>query len=78
MVALGLGGFAANLFVDYEFLIAPGGDYGLGTVNWSDISAISGLIFLIGIVVLGAAIYFAHRMKRGINYATIFAQIPPE
>ena len=78
MVALGLGGFAANLFVDYEFLIAPGGDYGLGTVNWSDISAISGLIFLIGIVVLGAVIYFAHRMKRGINYATIFAQIPPE
>ena len=78
MVILGLGGFAANLFVDYEFLIAPGGDYGLATVNWSDISAISGLIFLIGIVVLGVVIYYAHRMRRGINYATIFAQIPPE
>ncbi len=81
MVILGLAGFGANLFVDYEFLIAPGGDYGLASVNFSSstlLSDISGLLFLVGIVILGAIIYYAHRMRRGINYATIFAQIPPE
>ncbi len=76
MVVLGLGGFAANLFVDYEFLIAPGGDYSLSSAK--TLSDISGLIFLIAIVILGAIIYYAHRMRRGISYATIFAQIPPE
>ncbi len=78
MVVLGLAGFGANLFLDYEFAIASGGDLSLSTVNWSDLSAISGLIALIGIVAIGALVYFAHKMRRGINYATIFAQIPPE
>ena len=81
MVALGMAGFIANLFVDYEFAVAPGGDFGLATVNWSSSTLffdIFPLFFMIILAVVGVVIYFYHRTRRGINYSTIFAQIPPE
>jgi len=81
MVALGMAGFIANLFVDYEFAVAPGGDFGLATVNWSSSTLffdIFPLFFMIILAVVGVVIYFYHRRRRGINYSTIFAQIPPE
>ena len=81
MVLLGAAGFAANLFVDYEFAIAPGGDFGLGTVNWTSPTLffdIFPFFFMIILAVVGVLIYYVHRMRKGISYATIFAQIPPE
>jgi len=81
MVLIGIGGFAANLVVDYFFAVAPGGDFGLGSINWSSPTLFNDLfavIFTIIVAVLGIVVYFVHRHRRGINYSTIFAQIPPE
>src|SRR5229473_2570656 len=81
MVLIGIGGFAANLVVDYFFAVAPGGDFGLGSINWSSPTLFNDLfavIFTIIVAVLGIVVYFVHRNRRGINYSTIFAQIPPE
>jgi len=81
MVLIGIGGFAANLVVDYFFAVAPGGDFGLGSINWSSPTLFSDLfavIFTIIVAVLGIVVFFVHRNRRGINYSTIFAQIPPE
>jgi amino acid transporter len=81
MVLIGIGGFAANLVVDYFFVVAPGGDFGLGSINWSSPTLFNDLfavIFTIIVAVLGVIVYFVHRHRRGINYSTIFAQIPPE
>jgi heme/copper-type cytochrome/quinol oxidase subunit 2 len=81
MVLIGIGGFAANLVVDYFFAVAPGGDFGLGSINWSSPTLFNDLfavIFTIVVAVLGIVVYFVHRNRRGINYSTIFAQIPPE
>jgi len=36
------------------------------------------VIFTIIVAVLGIVVFFVHRNRRGINYSTIFAQIPPE
>jgi len=81
MVLIGIGGFAANLVVDYFFAVAPGGDIGLGSINWSSPTLFNDLfavIFTIIVAVLGIVVFFVHRNRRGINYSTIFAQIPPE
>jgi APA family basic amino acid/polyamine antiporter len=81
MVLIGIGGFAANLVVDYFFAVAPGGDFGLGSINWSSTTLFNDLfavIFTIIVAVLGIVVYFVHSHRRGINYSTIFAQIPPE
>ena len=81
MVLIGIGGFAANLVVDYFFAVAPGGDFGLGSINWSSPTLFNDLfavIFTIIVAVLGIVVFFVHRNRRGINYSTIFAQIPPE
>ena len=81
MVLIGIGGFAANLVVDYFFAVAPGGDFGLGSINWSSPTLFNDLfavIFTIIVAILGIVVFFAHRNRRGINYSTIFAQIPPE
>jgi basic amino acid/polyamine antiporter, APA family len=74
MVLLGLAGFGANLFVDYEFGVAPGGDFAIGSSSpvWYAI------IFAVSVAVLGLVIFYVHRLRKGISYATIFAQIPPE
>ena len=81
MLALGLAGFGANLFVDYEFVWPQGSDFGLSQINWASstlLSDISAVIFTIVVAILGVVVYYIHRMRRGINYSTIFAQIPPE
>jgi amino acid transporter len=74
MVGLGLAGFIANLTVDYIFAFAKYGDFELSQAT-PDYYAIS---FMIGVVVVGLAVYYIHRLRKGINYSTIFAQIPPE
>jgi len=81
MLILGLAGFGANLFVDYEFVWPQGSDFALSQVNWASstlLSDISAVIFTIVVAILGIVVYYVHRMRRGINYSTIFAQIPPE
>src|SRR5438876_6170809 len=81
MLILGLAGFGANLFVDYEFVWPQGSDFGLSQINWASstlLSDISAVIFTIVVAILGVVVYYIHRMRRGINYSTIFAQIPPE
>jgi hypothetical protein len=74
MVILGLAGFIGNLYVDYVFAFAKYGDFELSQPS-PDTYAI---IFMIGVAITGVAIYFVHRLRKGINYSTIFTQIPPE
>ena len=74
MVALGILGFVANLTVDYIFVFAKYGDFELSQAN-PDTYAI---VFTIIVAAIGVVVFYAHRMRRGINYSTIFAQIPPE
>ena len=74
MVVLGILGFVANLTVDYIFVFAKYGDFELSQAS-PDTYAI---VFTIIVAALGVVVFYAHRMRRGINYSTIFAQIPPE
>jgi amino acid transporter len=74
MLTLGILGFAANLTVDYIFAFAKYGDFELSQAS-PDTYAI---IFFFAVAVVGVVVYYAHRLRRGINYSTIFAQIPPE
>src|SRR5438128_5410546 len=74
MLTLGILGFAANLTVDYIFVFAKYGDFELSQAS-PDTYAI---IFFFAVAVVGVVVYYAHRLRRGINYSTIFAQIPPE
>ena len=74
MVGIGIAGFGANLVVDGFFGLAPGGDFAI----LSSSPATSAIIFAIAVAVLGVAIFYIHRMRKGIAYSTIFAQIPPE
>src|SRR3989449_3979249 len=74
MLTLGILGFAANLTVDYIFVFAKYGDFELSQAS-PDTYAI---IFFFAVAVIGVVVYYAHRLRRGINYSTIFAQIPPE
>jgi basic amino acid/polyamine antiporter, APA family len=74
MVLLGLAGFGANLFVDYEFGVAPGGDFAIASSS----PVTYAIIFALAVAVLGVVIFYVHRMRKGIAYSTIFAQIPPE
>ncbi len=74
MVILGILGLAANLSVDYIFAFAKYGDFELSQPS-PDTYAI---IFFFAVAVIGVVVYYVHRLRRGINYSTIFAQIPPE
>jgi len=74
MVLLGLAGFGANLFVDYEFGVAPGGDFAIASSS----PVTYAIIFALAVAILGVVIFYVHRMRKGIAYSTIFAQIPPE
>lgn len=79
MVIIGLAGLGANLFIDYELLTAPAGDFALtsytGTNPLVDLWA---LWFTIIIAVVGMLLYLYYRRVAKANYTTIFAQIPPE
>jgi len=74
MVVLGILGFAANLTVDYIFVFAKYGDFELSQAS-PDTYAI---VFTIIVAAIGVVVFYAHKLRRGINYSTIFAQIPPE
>src|SRR3989449_4282453 len=74
MVLLGVLGFVANLTVDYIFVFAKYGDFELSQAT-PDTYAI---VFTVIVAAIGVVVFYAHRMRRGINYSTIFAQIPPE
>jgi amino acid transporter len=74
MVGIGIAGFAANLVVDGFFGLAPGGDFAILSSS-PDTSAI---VFAVSVAVLGIVIFYIHRLRKGIAYSTIFAQIPPE
>jgi len=74
MVVLGILGFVANLTVDYIFVFAKYGDFELSQAS-PDTYAI---VFTIIVAAIGVVVFYSHRMRRGINYSTIFAQIPPE
>jgi hypothetical protein len=74
MVLLGLFGLVANLTVDYIFAFAKYGDFELSQAS-PDTYAI---IFTVAVAIIGVVVFYIHRLRRGINYSTIFAQIPPE
>lgn len=74
MVILGIAGLIANLTVDYVFVFAKYGDFELSQAS-PDYYAIW---FTLIVAVIGVVVFYLHRMRRGINYSTIFAQIPPE
>lgn len=74
MLLLGVLGFAANLSVDFIFAYAKYGDFELSQPS-PDYYAI---YFMIGVIAIGLVVYFVHRLRKGINYSTIFTQIPPE
>ncbi len=84
MIILGLAGFAANLVIDGFLLFAPatgGGDFDLlqiGRKVSDPLLDLWGLWFTIIIAVVGALIYLYYKRVAKANYATIFAQIPPE
>jgi hypothetical protein len=81
MVILGLAGFGANLFIDFELLFAQAGDFNIGGQNWVSSTLLVdqwALWFTIILGVVGALIYLYYKRVAKANYATIFTQIPPE
>ena len=63
MVAIGVAGVVANLFLDYIIVTAE------GSTAW----------VLVFFGVIGAAIYLYYKFaKKDVDYSTIFAEIPPE
>lgn len=78
MVILGLAGVIANLFIDYELLFAPAGDFALGAPKTDLLVDLWALWFTLIIAVVGGLIYLYYKRVAKANYATIFAQIPPE
>ena len=79
MIGLGVAGFIANLVIDYVLLFASkGGSFDLFSAKTDLLVDLWALWFTVILAVIGIALYFVHRMRPGINYSTIFAQIPPE
>ncbi len=82
-VVVGLVAFVGNLFLDWIFLFAPAGSYNLAAIPTASDPFIAGfgLWFTIGLLVLGALIYAYYRYRAkttGVDFTTIFTQIPPE
>jgi len=82
MVGLGVAALGANLYLDWLLLTAPGGSFDLlqiGRAVTNPLIDLWSLWFtMIILPVIGIALYLVHRMRPGVNYSTIFAQIPPE
>lgn len=78
MVLLGAAGFVANLVLNGFLLFAPAGSFALAAPKADLLVDLWALWFTMILAVIGIVLYMAHRMRPGINYATIFAQIPPE
>ncbi len=83
MVLLGAAGFVANLIIDGFLLFAPApaGDFDLlqiGRQVTNPLVDLWALWFTIIVALVGAMIYLYYKQVSKANYATIFAQIPPE
>jgi APA family basic amino acid/polyamine antiporter len=81
VLVIGAAGFIANLYLDYLLLFAPQGDFALGSFpSLSDkFFGEFALWFTIILVVIGALIYVTYKAtSKGVNYSTIFTEIPPE
>jgi hypothetical protein len=71
------------LYLDYTFLFAPSGSFNLGALpSAPDVGLpFLGLWFSIAMIILGALIYGYYRYRArttGVDYTTIFTEIPPE
>lgn len=80
LVALGLAALIANLYFDWVFLTAPAGAYDLLGPGFASYG-VQGLAFVISLALIGAVVYAYYRGRAkttGIDYTTIFTQIPPE
>jgi len=83
MLIVGLVAFVGNLYLDWVFLSSPAGSFNLsGLPGAADLfSAGFALWFSIGLLILGALIfgyYKARARATGVDYGTIFTEIPPE
>lgn len=83
IVIIGVVAFIGNLYLDYAFLFSPKGSFNLGALPMSKDPFTDGfaLWFTIFLVVLGGLIYGFYKMKgrtTGVDYSTIFTEIPPE
>jgi hypothetical protein len=78
VATIGFAGFAANLALDYMILTASQDSYNIlspTSDNWFAIG------FSLLLTLIGACVYAYYRWgptKKGTDYQTIFAQIPPE
>jgi amino acid transporter len=82
-VIVGVIALLGNLFLDWVFLYAPTGSYNLGALPSAKDPFTAGfaLWFTILLLVIGALIYGYYRYRAkttGVDYTTIFTQIPPE
>ncbi len=83
MIMLGAAGFAANIVIDGFLLLAPApaGNFDLlqiGRQVTNPIVDLWALWFTIIVALVGALIFMYYKQVSKANYATIFAQIPPE
>jgi amino acid transporter len=83
VVIIGLVAFVGNLYLDYAFLFASAGSFNLAALPSSADPFTAGfaLWFTIFLIVVGAAIYGYYKLRAkttGVDYGTIFTEIPPE
>jgi APA family basic amino acid/polyamine antiporter len=83
IVIIGIVAFVGNLYLDYAFLFSPKGSFNLAALPTSSDPFTAGfaLWFTIFLVVLGGLIYGFYKMRArttGVDYSTIFTEIPPE
>lgn len=83
VVIIGLVAFVGNLYLDYAFLFASAGSFNLAALPSSSdpFSAGFALWFTIFLIVVGALIYGYYKLRAkttGVDYGTIFTEIPPE
>ncbi len=78
LLTIGIIAFVGNLFLDYNFLTSPYGSYDL---LHPSVSGGINLGFGLGVILIGVLVYAYYRGRAkttGIDYTTIFTQIPPE
>ena len=79
LLTIGIIALVGNLYLDWVFLTAPS-DYDLLSIATSSFTQYS-IGFTIVLLLVGALIYWGYRGRAkttGIDYTTIFTQIPPE
>jgi APA family basic amino acid/polyamine antiporter len=82
-VIIGLVAFIGNLYLDYAFLFSSRGSFNLGALPYSKDPFTDGfaLWFTIFLIVVGGLVYGYYKMRArttGVDYSTIFTEIPPE